>query len=285
MLYDCGYVLTEDEINAGLYSLLCNNNEGTIKIEELTKLKMTNLQKKVTKKIAGLRNKKLINIVTAQLVINFYIDVAIDSYQVKENLPFYYVDIAKEQNGLEYLFKNFFKNELSLKLNKELIKKINEFVDIIYFETENKIVYDRVKRIQHFIHKEVDELLWINKHLELNKISMKNFLSASRLHLEIKNLELLDVYSLIKLWKKQIKEIDKDLTNPSFPKLLKNQKYVKNWKTFNWHYNPLILYAPDGFRTVSTVQSFLNISTTQPINNQIKEIINEVGKLSTNLMK
>ena len=285
MLYDCGYVLTEDEINAGLYSLLCNNNEGTIKIEELTKLKMTNLQKKVTKKIAGLRNKKLINIVTAQLVINFYIDVAIDSYQVKENLPFYYVDIAKEQNGLEYLFKNFFKNELSLKLNKELIKKINEFVDIIYFETENKIVYDRVKRIQHFIHKEVDELLWINKHLELNKISMKNFLSASRLHLEIKNLELLDVYSLIKLWKKQINEIDKDLTNPSFPKLLKNQKYVKNWKTFNWHYNPLILYAPDGFRTVSTVQSFLNISTTQPINNQIKEIINEVGKLSTNLMK
>jgi len=80
MLYDCGYVLTEDEINAGLYSLLCNNNEGAVKIEELTKLKMTNLQKKVTKKIAGLRNKKLINMVTAQLVINFYVDVAVDSY-------------------------------------------------------------------------------------------------------------------------------------------------------------------------------------------------------------
>lgn len=197
---DDNYALTDDERSAGIGSLLCGSysqeseerDEERDKKYELRQLEYERHKKKITDELVLLMDKFDDNYTIRNQVINYfiksnYLDM-INNYSIKEKLPRDYINIANTNKCLEITLKTFFKNHANIPLSLEIITKIKLLIQELDNDSLN-IVWDRVKKIQIFIHKEVDLILGSGASHDLPAEEMKNLLSLYRLHLNLKDIK------------------------------------------------------------------------------------------------
>lgn len=218
------YALTEDEKLAGLGLLLSNNeyeyydNKSKIN-DENKKDKLNNLRKNIKYRDNILKD-----------IINVHFDNLVMKYVLSECLPNDYKNIALQVDGLKIFLKAFVKQQCKLLIDDKLLIEIDEFIGMIYINLNNEIVYTRVNEIQHYLHNKFNEKNGKNSHYNLDKILMKNLLSAIRLHLNIYDLRNKDIETLIQIRNKTKNEIQLEYKNPSKNSLIQNQKFIPIWK-------------------------------------------------------
>lgn len=243
MSNECNYYpLTEDESQSGLLSIICGDDnyekepnlidEG---IEEIILPELSKEQKEVSKLISGLdENRHIKEAVIKKKYLDF-LNKDIQNYIRREKLPTTYINIVIQKNALEIILRSFLKNECYFTLDTIIITRIKELSMSIHKNIDFLIVYDRVARVQKFVHNLIQEKYSKGSHLQLNKVKMKNLLSVCRLHLEFYDVRYKNIDYLLKQesLKKEIAHYD--YVKPVRPKLLPTQKYVPRWKYNNSH--------------------------------------------------
>ena len=220
------YPLTDDEQEAGIgyllrgddryYSLrdddeeekeyidyLLSADDANIADQNTTNDNITNHNKErdniidadIIKLIAGLKtNVQIQNKVIKRLFLD-NLDCMIGRYSKQQKLPYDYVKVAKQRNCLEILIKGFLKKNGNYILTSGIVREIDLFVEEIYL-MDTDIIYERVRKIQKFIHHKIDEKNGKNTHLALDSRTMKNLLSSARLHLNLEDIKSKDAESL-----------------------------------------------------------------------------------------
>lgn len=247
MSFNCyGGAFTDDEKEAGVPGIICgdynsyhtkiNNKETEESIKEYVSHKLDNTEIEITKIISGLDNHTQIKNKVIRKILLESLDSMIDNYMHKETLPFDLVKVSKQKNGLEILIKYFLKNDGGYILTKKLIDEINIFLDDIYANDKLDIVYERVGKIQKFIHQKIDNKYGYGTHLNLNTKKMKDILSASRLHLNIVDIKNYHIQTLIELIEKSKEKSFKEYMSSNNSILLSsNKSYYDRWRARGMH--------------------------------------------------
>lgn len=210
---------------------LIKNEETEPSIKEYVNYKLDDIEIDITKMVLGLDNPIEIKNKVIRKILLESLDGMIDNYMRKEALPFELVKVSKQRNGLEILIKYFLKNDGGYILTKELIDEINIFLDDIYRNNKFDIVYERVGKIQKFIHQKIDDKYGYGAHLNLNTKKMKNILSASRLHLNIFDIKNYNMNTLIQLIEKSKEKSFREYMSSNNNILLSsNKSYYRMWK-------------------------------------------------------
>ena len=235
---------TDDEREAGVPSIICGNHdyiddndnkvnkkETESSIKEYVSHKLDNTEIGITKIVSGLNNHTQIKNKLIRKILLESLDDMIDNYIRKEDLPSEFKKVSKQRNGLEILIKYFLKNDGGYILTKELIDEINIFLDDIYTNNKLDIVYERVAKIQKFIHQKIDDKYGYGAHLNLDTKKMKNLLSASRLHLNIFDIKNYHIQILIELIEESKEKSFREYMSSNNNKLLSsNKSYSSIWK-------------------------------------------------------
>lgn len=200
--------------------------------ENKTQIKNSEKLKMVTKEIVSCRNNKQIKNKVIRILLNMNMNTKIYLYGMREYLPERYVSLAREKNCVETLIKSFLKTHLHYVLTSKIINEIDSLLKVIYNNQELDIVYDRVKKIQKFIHKKADEKFDNNAFLKLSPTAMRKLLSTSRLHLNIFDSKELEVESLISIISKSKNEHHKypDIKY-TFSGIKAKRNYSKDFET------------------------------------------------------
>jgi len=186
--------------------------------------------KKITKLIASMdSNIKIKNAVIKKLFLG-NLDYMIDIYSRQEHLPPSYVNIAKQPDCLEILIRGFLKNEGNFILSSEIIDEINLFATDIQLNINFDIVYNRVQKIQEFLHHKVDEHNGNNSHLNLYPKTIKNLLSSARLHLNLQDIKSTNTDLLIHLVAESEKASNEEKVSPSTMISSSNDMYISSKK-------------------------------------------------------
>ncbi len=185
-------------------------------IEEQERKKVNSkCYKEIVSLIAGMNsNIKIKNAVIKKLFLG-NLDYMIDVYSQREHLPAYYVNIAKQSDCLVILIRGFLKNEGNYILTSEIIEEINLFVKDIQLNTNFDIVYNRVQKIQQFLHYKVDKYNGDNSHLKLYPKTIKNLLSSARLHLNLQDIKSNNTDLLIHLVRESENASNEEKVSPS----------------------------------------------------------------------
>ena len=180
-------------------------------IEELSKLaekeailrkekKLKNISD-ITKLVAELNDNTSIQNKAIKKLFSINLKYMIGIYSKMELLTYDYVYIARQKNCINILIKSFLKKVAGYTLSTNLVETIDTFSQEIYKNDNKDIVYDRVYKIQKFIHNKVDEKNGELAHLNLPVKQIKDLLSASRLHLNLEDIKNEDIDFLISLIK------------------------------------------------------------------------------------
>lgn len=159
------------------------------------------LKSDITNLIAGLENNDKIQDKTIRKLFDINLEYMIGIYSKTELLTYDYIYLAKQKNCINILIKNLLKNTKGYILTSEIVDNIDLFTKNIYANKNRDIVYDRVHKIQQFIHIKINEKYGEGAHLKLPSKKMKDLLSASRLHLNLKDIKNESINSLIHLIK------------------------------------------------------------------------------------
>ena len=201
---DCSY---DDDNNKD--DKAANNTEDKNEIEPKQKdqkIKDTEESNLVIKQLSVCQSNVQLRNKTIKILLNMNIENYISYYAKYEYLPTNYVNLAKEKNCLETLVKSFLKTHLHYDLTSSVVNEINSLLYIIYNNIDGDIVYNRVKKIQKFIHEKTDIKYGCNAYLQLSPKAMRKLLSTSRLHLNIFDAKTLEPEILISIIEKSTNE-------------------------------------------------------------------------------
>jgi cupin superfamily acireductone dioxygenase involved in methionine salvage len=186
-----------------------NQKEPEQKVKNTEELSLVIKQLSVCQSNIQIRNKII------KILLNTNIDNCISYYAKYEYLPEKYVRLAKENNCLETLIKSFLKAHLHYDITTSICTEINSLLYTIYNVNED-IVYNRVKKIQKFIHEKADTKYGCNAYLKLSPKAMRKLLSTARLHLNIFDAKVLEAETLISIIEKSRNEHLKYDNNTKF---------------------------------------------------------------------
>lgn len=268
--------LTDDERSAGLGGLIYgsgNQSDYSVKKPAVQKNELVEI-------VAGLSKIEEVKDKAIRYILIHSLDEAIKGYALEENLSSEYIGIARQDNGLVILLKLFFKTKVHYQLTKKLVSEIKLFVEYVCTDKANDFVYNRVHKIQKFIHKKVEEKNGQNSHRGLDKHTMREILSTARLHLEITNLKYKNIVLLLELKEKITNLQTKELENLSKPKLLQGQKYVPLWRVN--HIKSLIEYYP--INSKGHITRVNNFDTSVSLNDYKQKVIKSIKLPNPNII-
>lgn len=161
-------------------------------------------------------------------------------YAEDERLPNECVQLALQPGSLPILLKGFIKKIFKVVITEDISREIMLLCDAIYLNDELSIVYDRVGRIQKFIHKFAVVEYGFNAHHKLPHRLMRNLLSTARLHLNIMDMKYREANDLFYIFRKSKEMSDLERVNPQPAFIPEGKRFIKNWKTI--HLMPLLQY-------------------------------------------
>ena len=193
--------LTALERASGVWNLLygrcsCNECDDCLKYKsdrvDLLKKRQREIEnserfKQATKIIAGLYNNKQIKEALIKKIHQESLDYAMIRYMQKESLPSYYSSILKSTSCIETIIAGILYKVCKIRKTEMLDDEIRKLVDSLYKNDDLLIAYDRVTKIQQFIHKTTEQYLGKEYPRLIPIEPMKNALSAARLHLSIRD--------------------------------------------------------------------------------------------------
>ncbi len=274
---------TEDEIAAGIPSFLYyyndqmeteDNDNQEIQISQLDTYKKNF---RISKKIAGFStNTQIKNYLLKEIFLE-YLPAMIKQYQKDENLGNHFIPLAMDECSLILIIKSFYKDH-SVSLTDNNMEEINKFVESIYSD-KNSIVYDRVSKIQTFLHDIIDREKGEFAHLELRVGMMRNILSTSRLHLNIIDIKNFNIEEILYIFHKTQEEQKKESLFPKayIPRPKKSSKHTQVGFISNWRYEKMkSLYRYMSPLEYSKFLKLANLDTSQNIE--------DFQSLATNIM-
>lgn len=188
--------LTPLERAAGVWDLLnrecscgaCDECQWRYNDElEKKKEKLENSErfKIAAKLVARLNSNRETKLVLLQKVHLDSLDSAIVRYMAKEELPGYYAAILKSPNCIDRLVEGIFCKVCKIQPAPILAEQITNLSSSLRSNPSRLTAYDRVTRLQQFIHCTVNRIHGGDAALSIPVVPMKNALSAARLHLSI----------------------------------------------------------------------------------------------------
>ena len=142
---------------------------------------------------------------------------------------------------IEILIKGFLKKFGRLQLLEELVDEISNLAKRIYINDDLDSAYDRVGRVQEFVHRKINKAHGDHAHLRLPVRGIRNLLSASRLHLNLVDIKKRDPLYLTYIIGKSEKQAYAECVNPRpfYPR--EGVQYKKNWRVR--HIKPVSYYS------------------------------------------
>ena len=231
---------TEDEIKFRVPSLVYgssvflyddedeDDDEYALKVNlyHVTKAKKT---KQITKVIASINdNIALCNAAKHEFMKN-EIDNAVKRYSNYESLPFVYCYLVDNKNCIEILISGFLKKH-SCGINNSLKKEIESLSVKLRNNNYGEVVYLRVSRVREFIYEKLIDCHGFDYTEGLDKEEFRCVLSTCRLSLYIHDYRNHDIDSIIKNEEETVLRREHERESPSFAKLNRKQKFIRNWK-------------------------------------------------------
>jgi hypothetical protein len=194
--------LTPLERAAGIWSILYGRNEELTNIdtenncdgqkgnpiEQKEDLENSERFRIGAKIVAGLSGNRDIKLALLRKVHQDSVRAAIVRYMTKEQLPKEYAALVESPECIRTLVEGIFFRVCKLKASQALTDKIMGLSSTLRSNVNELTAYDRVGRMQQFIHCHVDENLGLGAARAIPVLPMKNALSAARLHLGISDL-------------------------------------------------------------------------------------------------
>ena len=196
----------------------------------LINLRHENKTKEATKLIASINNKEQILNKIIKKLFHENLDYMIIQYSKTERVSFDYIKIAKQHNCLRILIANYLKNVGDYSLTRDINDEIDDFIETISRNDDLETAYQRVHRIQKFIHDKIDQKHGKGRHFSLPVKEIKSLLSTARLYLNIQDFTYKDVNSLSRLIDQSNQQSVAEIENPAKGTLPNGKKYIKSWR-------------------------------------------------------
>ena len=221
-------MFTEAERAAGIAAIFAGSPQPVTEKKEASI--SSSRQLRATRTVASLSS---IDEIKRSLINSLFID-EIDymstRYAKNEGLPAEYKAIAKERNCLNIMIKGMLQKNCKVIMSQENIESLDLLISTIYENKEFETVYERVGRIQNFIHATVINVYGDGMNENLPIRTMRHLLSAARLHLFIHEIKHKDCEYLLAMARKSEGIANKEFTNPSTGWSPSNKKKIKNWR-------------------------------------------------------
>jgi hypothetical protein len=192
---------TELEISAGVHGLVfegCGDNEfpsdrvANYKNNKLKEEKefLTNIyddekRKHIIDAIVGLDHTPDITSETIRLMIVDEVNYIIKRFGRRERIPQPYLNIILEDQSLESFIKGFLSKCIGIWLNDSIVEEVNNFSDELKENSKLETVFDRVGKIQNFIHNKAIFLADDESFKKLPREKMRILLASSKLYLSL----------------------------------------------------------------------------------------------------
>jgi hypothetical protein len=253
-----------DSDNSYFYTVLHNE---TLALEQAIKSKNRIVQLIKNLSIIKKRSKTneifLDNIFKAAIKCNLVSQVR--TYCIFEKLPFEYEKAALQTNILPEIIITAL-NELEVELQSNDIASIEQLSKEIYKNENREIEYDRVGKVQKFIHEIIENKHGIDKLLKTDKEKMRRILSLCRIHLTVQDVKDQTIAEFCDNLEK-ITERRKSKSKIPVNYLAKfNKKYIYNWN--QRHLKTITFYSSNN--SLNLFQKLLEID---PCNSSLNEIV------------
>lgn len=133
---------------------------------------------------------------TIQALMLEEVQYIIERFGKREVLPKYCLDIANDNDCLEKIIKGFLKKILKINPSSEVVKEVELISKKLLENKALETPYDRVSKIQSYIHNKSRFINGVNGHKEIPRNQMRLFLATARLHLSINDLFRRDCHDL-----------------------------------------------------------------------------------------
>lgn len=204
------------------------------------------------KKYKNYMNKKrdLINIISEtefkNSILKYYlknhINDMVQQYNKTEKIQTSYLNIIYNKKCLLILIKSVLINNKII-LTEDIYTKLEKINEEIHSNKDANIIYDRVYKVQQFIHNIVEQHNGKNSQFKLNKKMMRELLSTVRLHLSIYELKTSKIDKILTIYKKTKKRMSEEYKNPTSNGVLPYKRFIPYWKLSKM--KPLLDFATD----------------------------------------
>lgn len=225
--------------------------------------------KDAAKLVAGLCSNRETKLALVKRVHADNFESAIVRYMANEALPGYYAAILRSPNCIDRLVEGIFYKVCKIQPEQSLTEKISNLSNSLRSNIGRAIAYDRVATIQQFIHLTVDQYLGVGAAQSIPVASMRNALSAARLHLSIFDsidrspgyVSYIDGLSNLTL------KLENDEPRPSTAPF--GKRTWSKWRVR--HLRPLSYYFPQGRRAL--LQGLNNLDEQLPSDRFVYEAL------------
>lgn len=237
--------------------------------ERKKKLENSARFKEATKIVAGISGNKKAKLALIQKVHQDSLESAIVRYMTKELLPEYYAAILKSPNCIDSLVEGIFYKVCKIQPTQNIAEQIRNLSNSLHSNASRLTAYDRVTHIQQFIHRTVDQCLWIGAAQSIPVVPMKNALSAARLHLSIFDVidHRPDYVAFIDSLSSATLQLECDEPRPSTAP--RGKRSWPKWRVR--HLQPLSYYFPRERRAL--IQSLRNLDENVPSDQFVSEAL------------
>lgn len=153
---------------------------------------------------------------TIQAIISNEVGYIIGRFGRRERIPHYCLDIVDDNDCLNKFIKGFLLKVLKLHPSSEIVQEIDLLVKNLKENAELETPYERVSRIQSYIHNKARFVSGINGHRKIPRNKIRLLLATARLHLSILDVSKNKKHSLYKICESNSKMEGSKIDTPSF---------------------------------------------------------------------
>lgn len=261
---------TDLERDAGVPGLMLGGENESHDNEAMYKEETRLLRREAVELIAHLSSSDEVKEKVVKKLLNYSLQSMISNYAKSEGLPRECVNLARQIDALPVLLKGFVKKIIGGFPTFESVHEMELLCQEIYENKNLEIVYDRVARIQGFIHDLTIRKSGDESHHLLPKKLMKNLLSTARLHLNIIDIKTQDTIYLSYIFTKSKEASDVEKVSPRHGYIGQGKKHIRNWRVI--HLMSLMQFQNHNIG--NKIQSILKINPKKDLKDFKLEIIN-----------
>jgi len=186
--------------------------------------------------------------ITIQALMFNEVKYIIERFGKREEIPKYCLDIVNDDDCLQKFIRGFLKKVLKINPSSAIIKEIDLLSKNLRENKELETQYNRVSKIQSYIHNKARFVNGINGHKKIPINQIRLLLATARLHLSITDLCRRDSHHLHEYFEKKQKENSGQTDTPAsyFSYLYKKaeihaeieKKYPSFFEPINGKYQP-----------------------------------------------
>jgi hypothetical protein len=207
---DRGYLDDYEEDTSDVDNESSKNKDSKFEIDFLTKYKgpLKENSNPILHEVASCLTHEDAKYKTIQALMFDEVGYIIKRFGKREEIPKYCLDIVNDDDCLDKFVKGFLKKILKINPSTGIIKEIELISAKLLENRELETPYDRVSKIQSYIHNKARFINGIDGHKKIPRNQIRLLLATSRLHLSITDILRRDRHNLYEYFERKQKEDD-----------------------------------------------------------------------------